>query len=390
MAYDRYDNRRDRNPDFERSGERGDFRSGRRDDRGFFERAGDEIASWFGDEDAERRRREDERMNRSGGWNRDNNWTRGRDFDRGYGRDFDRDRGGFRGSSGDFGRNRWRDEDRSRWQQGRSERDYERMGYAGQDHDYSARGGIGGMSNPDYMSPTGPSFGYGGRYGAGTDSGYGSGGYGSEYRGSEYNRDREQGRHRDRHRDYRPMTGDYARSQSPWGRDDYRNTTYAGSGREGDRHYHAWRQRQLDELDNDYDRYNRERQERFENDFGSWRQNRITKRGRLDQIREHMDVVGSDGEPVGKVDCVKGDHIVLTKGDSPDNRHHKLDCSMIETVEGDQVRLDIPAEEAKSRWENAGDRDRGFFGSSERKDRDEREEETNLNSSFSGTYENER
>ena len=32
-----------------------------RDERGFFDRAGDEIASWFGDEDAERRRREDHR-----------------------------------------------------------------------------------------------------------------------------------------------------------------------------------------------------------------------------------------------------------------------------------------------------------------------------------------
>ena len=31
------------------------------EDRGFFERAGDEVASWFGDEEAERRRREDVR-----------------------------------------------------------------------------------------------------------------------------------------------------------------------------------------------------------------------------------------------------------------------------------------------------------------------------------------
>lgn len=31
------------------------------DDRGFFDRAGDEVRSWFGDEDAERRRRRDER-----------------------------------------------------------------------------------------------------------------------------------------------------------------------------------------------------------------------------------------------------------------------------------------------------------------------------------------
>ncbi|MGN6154511.1 MAG: DUF2171 domain-containing protein [Sphingomicrobium sp.] len=383
MAYDRYDSRRDRSPDYNRS----DRSGGREEERGFFERAGDEIASWFGDDEAERRRREDERMNRDRSMNRDydrgNSWTRGRDYDRGYGRDYDRDRGSFRGSSGDFSRNRW--------QQGRSERDYERMGYAGQDHDYSARGGMGGMSNPDYMSPTGPSFGYGGRFGAGTDSGYGSGGYGSEYRGSEYSRDRDQDRNRDRGRDYRPMAGDYGRSDTQWGRDDYRNTSYAGSGRDSDRHYHSWRQRQLDELDNDYDRYNRERQERFENDFGTWRQNRMTKRGRLGSIREHMEVVGSDGETVGKVDKVKGDHIILTKSDSPDNRHHMLDCSMIETVEGDQVRLDIPAEEAKSRWEDADNR--GFFGrDSDRSDRSDRsgpDHEANLNRSFSGTYDNE-
>lgn len=44
------------------SGRGGDYgRRNDRDDRGFFERAGDEVASWFGDEDAERRRRQDAR-----------------------------------------------------------------------------------------------------------------------------------------------------------------------------------------------------------------------------------------------------------------------------------------------------------------------------------------
>lgn len=33
-------------------------------DRGFFDRAGDEVRSWFGDDEAERRRREDERYDR--------------------------------------------------------------------------------------------------------------------------------------------------------------------------------------------------------------------------------------------------------------------------------------------------------------------------------------
>lgn len=38
----------------------------REDDRGFFERAGDEIASWFGDDDAERRRQRDARAGDDG------------------------------------------------------------------------------------------------------------------------------------------------------------------------------------------------------------------------------------------------------------------------------------------------------------------------------------
>jgi osmotically-inducible protein OsmY len=41
-----------------------------RDDRGFFERAGDEIASWFGDEDAERRREMDNRGRGPGNYTR--------------------------------------------------------------------------------------------------------------------------------------------------------------------------------------------------------------------------------------------------------------------------------------------------------------------------------
>ncbi|RPF72729.1 BON domain-containing protein [Aurantiacibacter spongiae] len=39
----------------------GNYASDRRSDRGFFEKAGDEVASWFGDEDAERRREMDHR-----------------------------------------------------------------------------------------------------------------------------------------------------------------------------------------------------------------------------------------------------------------------------------------------------------------------------------------
>jgi CBS domain-containing protein len=56
-------------------------RTARRDehDRGMLSRAGDEVRSWFGDEDAERRRRRDERQ---GGQERDYGYNR--DFGRGY------------------------------------------------------------------------------------------------------------------------------------------------------------------------------------------------------------------------------------------------------------------------------------------------------------------
>jgi hypothetical protein len=328
-AYDRHDTRRGR--DFDRDRER--FR---RDERGFFERAGDEVASWFGDEEAERRRREDERMSRAsrreddrynyGGWGRE--------------REIDRDRYAYRGARGETELGRFEGEER----QPRSSRDYDRLGYAGYEHDFTPRGwGASGIDRgyaPTYVGGTGYTGGYSGfGYGAGSDRGYGSGGWGGAFTGSDYDFDRGRGRDRD---------------------------------------YQAWRQRQLDELDRDYDEYRAENRERFEREFGSWRQNRQQKRNLLGQIREHMDVVGSDDETVGKVDCVRGDHIVLTKSDSPDNRHHALSCGMIDSIEGDQVRLAIPAEEARSRWKEG--EDRGFFGP-------EREgEDVNLERSFAGTY----
>ena len=56
-----------------------------REDRGFFERAGDEVRSWFGDEDAQRRRERDERDEPRGWGGSSRAWSA---------RDEDRDRGG--------------------------------------------------------------------------------------------------------------------------------------------------------------------------------------------------------------------------------------------------------------------------------------------------------
>jgi len=348
MAYDRYDTRRGPHPD-----QRG---RGQREDRGFFERAGDEIASWFGDDDAERRRHQDEQMNRGREWDRDRDRNRtsgsNRDYDRGYGRDHDRDR------------NRNRDDDHGFFPE---------HGYLSSDYDpdYKDRNSARPMnwtsSDRSYREGSRSGYGGGGSGGDnwGTGWGYAANG-GPTYRFA----DRNQGRQRD-----------FDRGSDH--QDDYRQTSYAGSGRGHDGHYQAWRQRHLDELDRDYDDYHRENQARFENEFGSWRERRQQKRGLLSQIREHSEVVGSDGEQVGKVDRVSGDRIILTKSDSSDNRHHSIPCTMVDRFEGDKVILDTKAEDAKSRWRDES-RDRALF---EREDQGEAGPR-NLDRSFSGTYEN--
>jgi hypothetical protein len=324
MAYDRFDPPRERSRD-ERSRWSGDrhpnqhrdWRADRDnpDDRGFFDRASDEVASWFGDDEAERRRREDRmrdehespRGARPGAYDRDRN----RD------RNWNDNRGAF--ASGDS-----------------SESDYNR-------------------------------------------------GWRRELWGGG---DREQNRYRDRGRDYRPLAGDYGRSDSEWDRDPYRSTSRAGTtdwsdrSRHEDPHYRSWRDRQMSDLDRDYDDYRRERQSQFESDFGSWRERRQQKRGLLGQIREHMEVVGKDDEHVGTVDKIAGDRIILTKSDPESGgAHHSLSCSDIDRVEGDRVILDCSADQARSRWRDES-RSRALF---ERDDQGEMGPRM-LDRSFEGTY----
>jgi len=301
MAYDRYDSRRGwREPRSRFAGDYGENRSSGRGwdredddrDRGFFERAGDEVASWFGDDDAERRRRED--MRRFGD---DEGWRRQR-------------------SSGG-------DDDNSRYdRQARFRDEGSRRPYTGR---YFGRRG----------------------FGEDQDRGFGS---------------------------------DRGWSQDRWTPERQRGFSGAASGLH-DPHYSEWRQRQLDELDRDYDDYRRENQSRFESDFGDWRTARQGKRQLLGQVREHMTVVGSDEEHVGTVDHVRGDRIILSKGDSDDSRHHVISCSSVDRIEGDRVILDQPAAEAKQRFEHLA-RDRGLFRDEERET-----EPHMLNRAFSGTYE---
>ena len=286
MAHDRYDTR---NPPRDERARWSDDRytsrdRGGPDDRGFFDRAGDEIASWFGDDEAERRRREDHLRDQR---------------ERGYsGRDFERDH-----DRGDY----WRD------------------------RTWSAS------------------------YWTGRDRGY------------------------------RPVSGDYRRSEQFFAAS---GAPRGGFGRDEDRtrdfdpHYHSWRQRHLTELDRDYEDYRRENQTKFEDDFTSWRERRMQKRSLLGRIREHMEVIGNDDEHVGTIDRIAGDRIILTRSDPESGGvHHSLSCSEIDRVEDDKVILDCSAEQAWQRWRDES-RNRALF---EREDQGEMGPRM-LDRSFGGTY----
>lgn len=251
------------------------------EERGFFDRAGDEVRSWFGDDEAERRRRWDERE-----------YERRHAQDRAYG--------------------------------------YDREGYS-----------------------------RGGRYASGTEGGYGSGGYfsGAEYSG-------------------------YGSSDQPTYYAPYRGDTYReNSSRRYDPRYHEWRNRQIDELDRDYDDYRREHQDRFEQEFGSWRSTRQGQRQQLNNVREHQEVVGSDGSHVGTVDHVRGDRIILTRTDeNAGGRHHSIPCGWVNAV-SDKVELNRSASEAQQGWKD--EERRGAIGG---RDHDDPNGPHVLNKSFSGTY----
>jgi len=210
------------------------------EDRGFFDRAGDEVRSWFGDEEAERRREYDEYYNRPYGDPRDQS---------------------------------------------------SRMGFVSS----------------------------------------GPGGYRAD-------------------RGYAPFTGE----RSGYGNTDHGRAAYGQRehyGQHHDSNYQAWRDERIGELDRDYAEYQRENRQRFESEFGQWRQRRTTQRSALGQVEEHMEVVGRDGEHVGTVDKVAGDRIILTKNDKDAGGiHHSIPSRWIDSVSGKTVTIDKSAAEAKDEW----------------------------------------
>ena len=307
-------------------------------DRGFFDRAGDEVRSWFGDGDAERRRDRDQRH-----YGRETGWTgdRDRDQDQGsgyFGSDYDRSRDTY--SRGDYGQDNSVSRDSA---YGRPADTWGGSGFGG----YADQGrrfdridaGSTGTQGVHPMSSAS-----GGAYGAG----------------------------------YGAMAGSYGSSAREAAM--IRGGRGATSDDMHDRHYSEWRHRQIDALDRDYDEYRREHQSKFEQEFAGWREKRQNQRQSLRDVSEHMEVMGSDGEHIGTVDCVKGDRIILTKGDeNAGGHHHSIPCAWIDRVD-EKVMVNKTSGEAMAAWRDE-DRNRALF----ERDR-ENEGPHMLNRSFSGTY----
>ena len=245
------DNNRDRwrDEDRKRSNWRseGQGTSEREDERGFFERAGEEIRSWFSDDD-------------DNGGQRGQSWDRDREMNRGSSRGGEQYR-----SSGPS------------WDRDQNQR------HGRSSADYGDRSSFGGMSQGGYGRSGGPD--RGGGYGQPRGGG----------RGPISNRDRssfeDQGHHRGHvqswgeanrgqsgqsNRDREQDDGSYGyRSNMSGSLGGFGNQTSLGSGQ--DDHYRSWRDRQLAELDRDYDDYCREREQKFHSDFDSWRQGRLSR-----------------------------------------------------------------------------------------------------------------
>jgi hypothetical protein len=65
-------------------------------------------------------------------------------------------------------------------------------------------------------------------------------------------------------------------------------------------------------------------------------------------IRSHMEVVGSDGKHIGKVDHVIGNEIELTRSMAV-GKHHFLPLSLVGSVD-DKVHLTVTEDGAKKVW----------------------------------------
>ena len=70
-------------------------------------------------------------------------------------------------------------------------------------------------------------------------------------------------------------------------------------------------------------------------------------------LKEHMEVLGSDGKHLGTIDHLEGpNQIKLTKTDSPDGKHHVIPVDWIDHVD-QHVHLNKTSKDAQAKWKSA-------------------------------------
>ena len=319
-------------------------------------RGREERGGWFGSD----RDRNDDRSWFGGDRDRDRGGFFGRDRDdnRSYGSN--RDNEGFFERAGREVRSWFSDDDDDRGRYGQGRDDWRSQSSQNQSRSYGSGGSAFGGRDRDDRSPqtyrgepTSGGYDYGRSQWRGGSS---SGGY--EAAGSRYG-----------------ATSGYGAASS-------RNQYSRGGSHPHDENYSEWRNQQLDAFDRDYDEYRRENRDKFHSEFSSWRGQRQQQRSSLRQVQEHMEVVGSDGQPVGTVDKVKGDKIILTKtGAQAGGHHHSIPCGWIQSVD-DKVTINKTAEQARQQWTDEENR-RALFESEDQRNDDGPHI---LDRSFSGTY----
>jgi hypothetical protein len=102
-----------------------------------------------------------------------------------------------------------------------------------------------------------------------------------------------------------------------------------------------------------------------------------------------MEVIGSDGQRIGTVDKVRGDRVILTKGDpNAGGVHHSFPCSWVESVD-ERVTVNKTAEEAMRQWQSE-EQNQALFEGTRGAENQGGEGPHVLNRSFSGTYDDDK
>lgn len=70
------------------------------------------------------------------------------------------------------------------------------------------------------------------------------------------------------------------------------------------------------------------------------------------QIRDDMEVFGSDDQRIGRVDHLDAQNTIKLAKEDPDSggQHHWIPTSWVDEVEGDRVRLTMPRDEVRRQW----------------------------------------